>query len=57
MDSGIQTDTETCSGSTTPSIPSDPLTSLPDDLSLLAMKRELQVLSEENVRFKIPFIL
>lgn len=48
VDSSIQTDTETCSGSTTPSIPADPL-NVCDDLNLLAMQKELQILTEENV--------
>ncbi|CAD5217906.1 unnamed protein product [Bursaphelenchus xylophilus] len=45
VDSAIQTDTESWSGATTPSIPADPIS---DDTQLLALRKELQLLGEEN---------
>jgi hypothetical protein len=45
----MQTEMEVCSGSTTPSIPADPLT---DDGHLMALRQELQVLGKENVSLK-----
>jgi hypothetical protein len=49
LDNSVQTELDSnSSGATTPSIPSDPLT-INEDLQLLAMRRELQMLSEENV--------
>lgn len=54
LDGSVQTDLDSGSGATTPSIPSDPLT-ISEDLHLLAMRRELQLLNEENVSFSGHF--
>ncbi|KAI6183469.1 Kinesin-like protein KIFC3 [Aphelenchoides bicaudatus] len=51
VDSTVQTELESVSGSTTPSIPSDPLM-INEDLNLLAMRKELQMLSQENSSLK-----
>ncbi|CAD5212763.1 unnamed protein product [Bursaphelenchus okinawaensis] len=45
VDSAIQTDTESWSGATTPSIPADPIS---DETQLLALRQQLQLINEEN---------
>ncbi|KAI6192579.1 Kinesin-like protein KIFC3 [Aphelenchoides besseyi] len=53
MDSTCQTEAETCSGSTTPSLPSDPFPLVvTDDVQLITLRRELQKLNEENNSLK-----